>query len=190
MSSPGQPNQPRFVTPAGYYTRVTDDLIVAIAEQVMGGTSPYTAAALYGINRNTFTRWLMWGKIAMEQGGDDRHPHAPYIQLVLTVTQAQAYAQAIAEKAMYQMDPSRWLFTHPVARIEWNPNFAEHESPIDQTPADKVVDAVSADGPPMQLPPGELRKALKTLIEAGVARQTNTVEATIVEDADDQSAAS
>jgi len=187
VSSPGQPNGPRFVTPAGYYSRVTDDLIVAIATEVLGGVSPYTAAALYGINRHTFTRWMAWGKVAIDEGGDDRHRHAPYIQLHLTITQAQAWAQAIAERAMYQSDPERWLFTNPLARIDWNPNFAGAEHPLEQLVEGQVVEAAQNNGPNMQLPPAQLRKALQTLIDAGVARRPSG--AIVDEEPDNQSAA-
>lgn len=84
-------------------TRLTPEIIDAIAERIRQGTFPYIAAQSVGVARSTFYDWMGRG----ESG------RTPFSELLDKVREASAAARHDAEARVFQEKPLEWLRLGP-----------------------------------------------------------------------------
>lgn len=174
MSGPQPPangggNTPTpFRNAANYPSRPSADLIQAIAEQVIQGSSIQKAAMAFGVTPGKIHHWMHWGREAAERDAGPEDPKAMYLEIYLRLMQAQARSQLVAEQMLFMSDPAAWLGRHPEAREQWGQTAVT--TILTQDLADDVVDGnvVNVEAP--RATPTELRATLRTLYEVGAAR--------------------
>lgn len=84
--------------------KLTDELAAAIAADVAAGAYPHVAAEAHGIPRDTFERWLAFGR----KGRNRR-----YRRLADALRAAGAQARRSAEQRAHAKDVKLWLRSGP-----------------------------------------------------------------------------
>jgi hypothetical protein len=84
-------------------TRLTSEIVEAIAERVRQGAFPYVAAQSVGIPKSTFYDWMAQGEAGSR----------PYSELSDKVRTAQAEARKDAETRVFREKPLEWLRLGP-----------------------------------------------------------------------------
>ena len=84
-------------------TRLTTEIIDAIAERIRQGTFPYIAAQSVGVARSTFYDWIGRGESGRK----------PFSELLDKVREASAAARHDAESRVFQEKPLEWLRLGP-----------------------------------------------------------------------------
>jgi hypothetical protein len=85
----------------GRKTRLTPELIEAIAKRIKVGTYPYIAAAACGIPKSTYFRWM---QRAEEKGAPKIYP-----DLRDKISEAAGAARSNAELRVFRDNPFQWL---------------------------------------------------------------------------------
>lgn len=154
-----------WITPYAQRRTVTEELAIAVAEDVVRGATLLSAAAKYGISRSKLMRWLDWGMEADADGAGPEDIHAPYLDFYLKVLQAQGIASVRAQIAAATYHPQWWLQNHPETRGEYGGDVSGQlllAAPTVGGTEAVVVQDVTPDEETM-------RSVLRTMIEAGMA---------------------
>jgi len=126
----------------GRKSRLTPELIEAIAKRVTVGSFPYVAAAACGIPSSTYYAWMAKG----EQKGAPKI----YRELRERVSQAAGAARASAEVRVFRDSPFQWLRYGPgrerPGESGWTDGPIQIEADVHQEVQHAVSPAVMAQG--------------------------------------------
>jgi len=96
-------------------TRLTGEIIEAIADGVRRGAFPYIAAQAAGVPKSTFYDWLSRGETGRK----------PFSELLDKVQTATADARANAEARVFEEKPLEWLRLGPGRTQPGSPGWTE-----------------------------------------------------------------
>lgn len=89
----------------GRPTKITREMIEKVRRAIRGGAYLETCAALIGIHRDTFRKWMRWGETELQEvdEGIRRKPRKKqelYCELIVAIEQASAEAEAYASATL------------------------------------------------------------------------------------------
>lgn len=117
-------------------TRLTPELIDAIAGDVRDGVFPYIAAQAHGVPKSTFFDWLRRGEIEGRR---------PFSELSDKVRQAAAVARVHAERTVFKENAFAWLRYGPGRERTDAPGWTEcGKDPNEYLTAEQATQLVAA----------------------------------------------
>lgn len=156
-----------WYSPRNYPSRVSDELAINIATEIMHGASINSACMMYGVLPPRAKQWLRWGVDAYMRDADDSDRQADYLNFLLKVSQAVGLA-AVPAQQQARIEGLAWWLTHnPEQRNEWGqPIGATSVLPEMEEEPEGDMNAPAA----LPLPTtDEVRQILRTMIAAGGA---------------------